>query len=144
MDLRKGRDSLRGHLRSCRKERSQRRGSCKLPNILHQLCCMHGMCSISHTISETISDERIQTERQQDGTHAPDNFGLLNLPLYITSKGMGNFDFNELSPAPSFSVPAKKELELEPFSPTMRVDDNYLANDGVVPTFSQWHPLPCR
>lgn len=89
--------------------------------------------------TDTIS----QTTRQPDGTHVPDTLNLSTLPVYLMSKAMGCFDFNSIKPPPSF-LPRKPALELEPYSKPAHREDEYFANDGVVPTFSQWHPLACR
>ncbi|RDB29699.1 Lipase [Hypsizygus marmoreus] len=60
---------------------------------------------------------------------------IISLPLYLTSQLMSSFNFFELQPKPSF---------LECLYPDSGLGEEYRANDGIVPIFSQWHPLPCR
>ncbi|TFK77321.1 alpha/beta-hydrolase [Pluteus cervinus] len=82
---------------------------------------------------------------------------LLNLfaPLYIFSRAIGTFDFSSLSPIPAFvqECPASdsRKRDTEQGLPQGLVSqsepllgEEHFSNDGVVPVFSQWHPLPCR
>lgn len=66
---------------------------------------------------------------------------------------MGSFDYSALRPIPSFletshTRTAVGTLDLErsipsPTSVHAQLGEQYWANDGAVPVFSQWHPLPC-
>lgn len=59
---------------------------------------------------------------------------------------MGTFDFTSLSPSPSFLLPPA--LDEEGGGDLKQADDgiseHHRANDGFVPTFSQWHPRECE
>ncbi|EIN14006.1 alpha/beta-hydrolase [Punctularia strigosozonata HHB-11173 SS5] len=103
--------------------------------------------------------------RQTDVKHAPPLKYLLNLPLYVCSRLMGSFDFAVLRPVPAF-MRAHPTATLATLIGTMdsanglvhstqgvfeatvvsqeEVGENHWANDGVVPTFSQFHPFGCR
>ncbi|KAJ6520040.1 alpha/beta-hydrolase [Mycena sanguinolenta] len=62
--------------------------------------------------------------------------------MYICARSMGRFDYSILQPSPSF-LHQPDDSVLAAGSETSMVEE-YWANDGVVPIFSQWHPLPCR
>lgn len=80
----------------------------------------------------------------------------LSYPLHLLSRSISTFDYSVLQPTPSFlkdDVP----VSLSSFSASADVEKNlnltvdqstlaeeYRENDGIVPLFSQWHPLPCR
>ncbi|KAF7979393.1 hypothetical protein HWV62_42494 [Athelia sp. TMB] len=66
--------------------------------------------------------------------HVPTINSLLLPPFYLSARLMGAFDFISLSPAPSF---------LEQKGQDEGLGEEYWQNDGVVPLFSQWHPLNC-
>ncbi|KAJ7161357.1 alpha/beta-hydrolase [Mycena crocata] len=53
--------------------------------------------------------------------------------MYLSSRLMGTFDYASLHPSPSFCRHDAVDM-----------GEEYWANDGIVPIFSQWHPLPCR
>ncbi|KAF7339285.1 hypothetical protein MSAN_02142000 [Mycena sanguinolenta] len=61
--------------------------------------------------------------------------------MYICARLMGKFDYSILRPSPSFH-----QLDDCVFTTGSETSmgEEYWANDGVVPIFSQWHPLPCR
>ncbi|KAJ7040392.1 alpha/beta-hydrolase [Mycena alexandri] len=63
-------------------------------------------------------------------THIPSMYNIASLLMYLSARRLGRFDYSILSPPPSFLHPD--------------LGEEYWANDGVVPIFSQWHPLPCR
>lgn len=73
--------------------------------------------------------------------------------LYVTARFMGTYDYSKLRPAPAWyigheSLKANADLDFERgtvfnYSPNA-LDPEYWENDGVVPTFSQWHPFSCR
>jgi hypothetical protein len=82
---------------------------------------------------------------------------IISHPLYFLSRSISAFDYSALRPIPSFlenGVPAPPSS----FSTSFDVEKNtsfddadhntlgqeYRENDGVVPLFSQWHPLSCR
>lgn len=81
---------------------------------------------------------------------------LTNGVLYILSRFIGTFDYRGLDPQPSFVVesdprerhsnlpPMENELESGLPGSTEPIGEEYWANDGVVPVFSQWHPHSCR
>ncbi|KAH8822751.1 alpha/beta-hydrolase [Flagelloscypha sp. PMI_526] len=78
-----------------------------------------------------------------ESTHAPSFSTALFSPLlYITSKIMGTYDLSQIRPIPSFlrhfgaTPPPLDVLKT-------KLGEEYWANDGVVPIFSQWHPMPC-
>ncbi|KAJ7897080.1 alpha/beta-hydrolase [Mycena olivaceomarginata] len=78
----------------------------------------------------------VMTRRRSESVkfHIPALSHIASPLMYISSRLVGKFDFSTLRPSPSFLA--------------QRGDSNcaaqYWANDGVVPVFSQWHPLPCR
>ncbi|KAF8078841.1 hypothetical protein FPV67DRAFT_81769 [Lyophyllum atratum] len=80
---------------------------------------------------------------------------LCALPLYFTSRSMASFDFTTLLPIPSFlehaltysyplSLSSLKDEVMELGLVSEAINQEYWANDGVVPLFSQWHPFRCR
>ncbi|KAK1228675.1 hypothetical protein PQX77_008328 [Marasmius sp. AFHP31] len=85
-----------------------------------------------------------------DMKHSPP-LSLASMPFYLLSRAIGTFDYTQIQPPPSFLVEkslssvqtdsqdiergASKEYEI--------LSEEYYANDGVVPLFSQWHPSPC-
>jgi hypothetical protein len=77
----------------------------------------------------------------------------------MSSRVMGRFDFSAIRPVPDFIVPchenqpstpvqpqSPKELEEQPLTTEddPPLGEEYWANDGVVPVFSQWHPYSCK
>lgn len=86
----------------------------------------------------------------------PSLTSILCHPLYLLSRSISTFDYSVLQPTPSFlenDVPAspssfstsfdlEKKLTLTMDQSTL--GEEYRDNDGIVPLFSQWHPLPCR
>ncbi|KAJ6504400.1 alpha/beta-hydrolase [Mycena vulgaris] len=61
--------------------------------------------------------------------------------MYISSRLLGTFDYSTLRPSPSF-FHQQNSASCSPH-PELSMGEEYWANDGVVPIFSQWHPLPC-
>jgi len=59
--------------------------------------------------------------------------------MYISARLLGRFDYSILRPSPSFL-----HEQDDSANPESSMGEEYWANDGVVPIFSQWHPLPCR
>ncbi|KAJ6575339.1 alpha/beta-hydrolase [Mycena capillaripes] len=60
--------------------------------------------------------------------------------MYISAHLLGTFDYSVLRPRPSFLHETSRfGVDVE-----SSAGEEYWANDGVVPIFSQWHPLPCR
>ncbi|KAI0052547.1 alpha/beta-hydrolase [Auriscalpium vulgare] len=99
------------------------------------------------------------TEKCAEGeTHRPSWRSLWSLPLQYGASLIGSYDFSVLRPIPSFLFPRpddsstmpppfpsrERERDLESDIPAARLTEEYWANDGVVPVFSQWHPLECR
>lgn len=83
--------------------------------------------------------------------HSPSLDCLAAPPLYISARIMGSFDYSTLVPPPSFLYPMNPasritdiELGIHPSASTSQLGEEYWANDGVCPLFSQWHPLECR
>ncbi|KAK0198924.1 alpha/beta-hydrolase [Armillaria mellea] len=89
-------------------------------------------------------------------THTPAFKYLISaFPMYLMSRLIARFDLSSVLPVPSFlqgkdlsgdayieyacSDPEHSLYELSP----LEIGDECRANDGVVPLFSQWHPLPC-
>lgn len=81
-------------------------------------------------------------------------------PIFVAARAIGSFDFAALRPVPSF-VPVTPMLPdpsfktkhrdaerclpvVDPDTVHAQLGQEYWANDGVVPVFSQWHPHPCR
>ncbi|CAA7265951.1 unnamed protein product [Cyclocybe aegerita] len=59
---------------------------------------------------------------------------------------IGLFDYSVLKPPPSFSSIGTPGYKDDAMFPTERLEvegEEYWANDGIVPVFSQWHPLSC-
>jgi hypothetical protein len=100
------------------------------------------------TSCTTKSDEALR--------HSPILATLLLPPLYLSSRLIANFDFSTLKPPPEFVFSEETggvekqepEGDLESGSLVSKfpadLGEEYFANDGVVPLFSQWHPLVCR
>ncbi|KAI0068173.1 alpha/beta-hydrolase [Artomyces pyxidatus] len=104
------------------------------------------------------------TEKIEGGnTHQPiaNHFWRWLSPLNASSSVMGSYEFSVLRPVPSFllrpvhSMKAPQSFQqldildsLEDGIPEASDDpalgEEFWANDGVVPLFSQWHPLECR
>ena len=102
----------------------------------------------------------MQTRRTDiNNMHTPPLSQIINAPLYICSRAVGLFDYSVLRPVPSFlssipqaptvskakTYPSDIEKGLHPISnpAPIKLDEEYWKNDGVVPLFSQWHPLAC-
>ncbi|KAA1468030.1 alpha/beta-hydrolase [Dentipellis sp. KUC8613] len=89
------------------------------------------------------------TERSgpSGNTHTPSSAPLSSIPLQAFASTVGSFDFSVLQPSPSFlsSKPGQAHDKTSDSEATNNfgLGDEYWANDGVVPLFSQWHPLAC-
>lgn len=59
---------------------------------------------------------------------------ILNIPLFILSRAMCSYDLTKVHPFPEFVHAIQKGKDR----------DELYKNDGVVPVFSQWHPLSCQ
>ncbi|KAK7064042.1 hypothetical protein R3P38DRAFT_2822035 [Favolaschia claudopus] len=72
------------------------------------------------------------TRRHSQGSnfHAPPYSQMISPLMYLYARLLGKFDYSTIRPRPSF-------LSEKPLS------EEFWANDGAVPTFSQWHPLSC-
>ncbi|KAK0466442.1 alpha/beta-hydrolase [Desarmillaria tabescens] len=107
---------------------------------------------------------------QKDTTHTPAfKYSISVLPVYLTYRLIAKFDLSSVLPVPSFlqgrdldadtrmsCVCAGAERSQNGYGPNVEeglymrrlspseISDEYRENDGVVPVFSQWHPLPCR
>ncbi|KAG8898638.1 hypothetical protein FRB99_007248, partial [Tulasnella sp. 403] len=80
------------------------------------------------------------TERDPTSTaHTPPASQAWN-PLYLTSRLISSFDFTLLRPTPSF-VQGCAVVHGTPNGGLL--PEEYRANDGIVPVFSQWHPGKC-
>lgn len=86
----------------------------------------------------------------------PSLTSVLSHPLHLLSRSISAFDYSTLQPSPSF-LKSDHPVSSSSFSTRADVEKNtdliidqstlgkeYRDNDGVVPLFSQWHPLPCR
>ncbi|KAJ7925998.1 hypothetical protein B0H13DRAFT_1109184 [Mycena leptocephala] len=84
----------------------------------------------------------LMTRRRSKGfkTHAPTLEPHRHTPDVHFAHLLGIFDYSVLRPLPSFLHPP----EASPCAGDSSMGEEYWANDGVVPIFSQWHPLPCR
>lgn len=102
------------------------------------------------TILNRISSQT--TKRTENNHHAPSIEHLVTLPVYLCARIMGTFDFSVLRPIPSFllearphDTPDSSSTDTELGVPSIsQLGEEYWENDGVVPVFSQWHPLACR
>ncbi|KAJ7631150.1 alpha/beta-hydrolase [Roridomyces roridus] len=75
----------------------------------------------------------VMTRRNSLGNfHSPSMYRITSPFMYFFARRLGNFDFSTLRPRPSFLDHDSKSL-----------GEEFWANDGVVPVFSQWHPHPC-
>ncbi|KZP25429.1 alpha/beta-hydrolase [Athelia psychrophila] len=74
---------------------------------------------------------------QETNHHMPATNKLLFSPFYLSARLTGAFDFTSLSPVPSFLSPKGQDTN-------SALGQEYWQNDGVVPVFSQWHPLDCN
>ncbi|KAJ6621089.1 alpha/beta-hydrolase [Mycena sp. CBHHK59/15] len=72
-------------------------------------------------------------------THSPLARHIISPLMYISSRITGAFDYSTLQPSPSFC----RHKSDSAYHPESEMGEEYWANDGVVPVFSQWHPLPC-
>ncbi|KAJ7293116.1 alpha/beta-hydrolase [Mycena rebaudengoi] len=86
----------------------------------------------SHVACMTQKYERPESSKH----HSPSRHSIISPLMYISSYIMGKFDYSTLKPPPSFFSPKFHDTALE-------MGEEYWANDGLVPVFSQWHPLPC-
>ncbi|KAK0246330.1 alpha/beta-hydrolase [Armillaria nabsnona] len=103
-------------------------------------------------------------------THTPAfKYSISVLPMYLMSRLIARFDLSSVLPVPSFlqgrdlsgdtcidCACADTKHSLNGCGPSveqglytrrlapLEICGEYRANDGVVPVFSQWHPLPCR
>jgi hypothetical protein len=77
--------------------------------------------------------------------HAPPVLYLLMLPFYLFAWAIGTFNYNSLKKSPSFirNSSAPDDMECRPYR-DLPLGEEYRANDGIVPLFSQWHPRSCR
>ncbi|KAJ3760568.1 alpha/beta-hydrolase [Lentinula raphanica] len=71
----------------------------------------------------------------------------LNPPLFFLARAMGSFDFSTIQPVPSFLEETQNPVDMEQGllieNYRKNLPEEYWANDGVVPLFSQWHPAAC-
>ncbi|KAF9270020.1 alpha/beta-hydrolase [Marasmius fiardii PR-910] len=85
-------------------------------------------------------------KNSESNQHLP-TFGFGPIPLYFTSRAIGTFDFSQIEPPPSFlkqcSPTSSRDLERGEAKEYESLSEQYYANDGVVPVFSQWHPYSC-
>lgn len=93
--------------------------------------------------------EKCEEDRNLHTVH----FKLLSFPLIsplsLLARAVGSFDFSTIRPVPSFleerglsPIDTEQDLFATDFQKTL--PEEYWANDGVVPLFSQWHPASCR
>ncbi|KAF9481658.1 alpha/beta-hydrolase [Pholiota conissans] len=72
---------------------------------------------------------------------------ITHILLYFWSQSIGSFDYRSLKPAPSFLGNFKHANPMNMHQKSIvlvnPLGEEHWANDGVVPVFSQWHPLPC-
>ena len=77
-------------------------------------------------------------------THAPPLRHLHLQPFYFSAWAIGLFDFEVLKSRPSFLHECVKSQDVECGRRQGKpLGEEYWANDGVVPLFSQWHPNDC-
>ena len=77
-----------------------------------------------------------QTVRDDGSTggFTPSTSHLRSFPLFILSRAMCSYDLSKIHPFPEFV----RDIQ------NGKGRDELYKNDGVVPVFSQWHPLSCR
>ncbi|KAJ7246306.1 hypothetical protein B0H12DRAFT_1126622 [Mycena haematopus] len=73
--------------------------------------------------------------------HMPTLNHITSPTMYIFARLLGKFDYSIIRPSPSFLHQLDDSVCAAESESSM--GDEYWANDGVVPIFSQWHPLPC-
>ncbi|KAJ7492409.1 alpha/beta-hydrolase [Mycena latifolia] len=73
--------------------------------------------------------------------HTPSMRHITSPLMYILSRLVGAFDYSTLQPPPSFFHQENSDCCIPDTASSM--GEEYWANDGVVPIFSQWHPFPC-
>ncbi|KAF8922101.1 alpha/beta-hydrolase [Mucidula mucida] len=89
----------------------------------------------------------VMTQRTDSNNHTPTFKHIFSMPLFILASLAGRFDFSSLQPVPSF---LKKRLRgrvhANPIGEgsSYTLGEEFFANDGVAPLFSQWHPLECN
>ncbi|KAF8215990.1 alpha/beta-hydrolase [Mycena galopus ATCC 62051] len=74
--------------------------------------------------------------------HTPALSHIASPLMYISAYFCGKFDYSTLRPSPEF-LHQQDDSDYVAGS-KFNMGEEYWANDGVVPIFSQWHPLPCR
>lgn len=79
-------------------------------------------------LTQTVPDRRSKSGFKPSRSH------FISLPLFILSRVMCSYDLNRIRPFPDFLRPIQKGKDR----------DELFKNDGVVPVFSQWHPLSCQ
>ncbi|KAJ7446434.1 alpha/beta-hydrolase [Mycena galericulata] len=78
--------------------------------------------------------------RHREGFHFPSIHHITSPLMYISARLVGIFDYSSLHPVPSFM----HRQDAEYVASDSGLGEEYWANDGLVPIFSQWHPHPCR
>jgi len=76
-------------------------------------------------------------------THTPSMRHITSPILCSLARMTGAFDFSTLQPPPSFLRQQNTESGARAIDSESILGEEHWANDGVVPVFSQWHPLPC-
>ncbi|ESK98070.1 alpha beta-hydrolase domain-containing protein [Moniliophthora roreri MCA 2997] len=95
--------------------------------------------------------QKTDPSNSNNNTHAPSmSLSVTQLalaPLYVMARAIGSFDFSTLQPPPSFLQPRRISTTCDPERAATTeyetLPEEYYANDGVVPLFSQWHPFAC-
>ncbi|CDO75496.1 hypothetical protein BN946_scf184935.g32 [Trametes cinnabarina] len=114
------------------------------PNTYHRSYCA---TLISHGEPET------------SGTFSPSSWlsRAASWPLRASAKVIANFDLSTIRPIPGFMATVSTSIQASTVGNEATMEDgvtdgsqggDYLsllfrANDGIVPLFSQWHPLEC-
>ena len=104
-------------------------------------CMVNQILQIPYIFSMINRFLQTEPESARRGFHLPSIKHILWVPpLYILSRLMGLFDLSSLKPSPS-SMSGDASFSKTAWH--MRGHEAFWANDGVVPVFSQWHPLHC-
>ena len=85
------------------------------------------------TLKCLLSVQTIPDHESKSG-FTPNISHFLHLPLFILSRAMCSYDLTKVQPFPEF---------VDVIQNGKHRDELY-KNDGVVPVFSQWHPLSCQ
>ncbi|KAJ7751269.1 alpha/beta-hydrolase [Mycena maculata] len=82
--------------------------------------------------------------RHFESYHTPSIYHVASPLMYISSRFIGIFNYSTLRPFPSFFPQESTRCDPSVADSAFDMGEEYWANDGIVPIFSQWHPHSCR